>query len=110
LLGNNYKQKIQKAITEKFSFMGVDEETINELTNVSIESINEELESIHKILLQTNIDDLGIHTHNIKGVLLNAGLLEDADKFQEIKHLFEEGKTLEDIKEITKERISIFKD
>ena len=44
---------------------------------------------------------------SIKGVLLNVGLNEDASSFKEIKHLFEEGKSNDEIKEITKERISI---
>jgi len=108
MISENYKNRIKDSVTEKFSAMGVDEDTINELIAVSVESLNEELDKIENILNGDNLEDLGLHTHTIKGVLLNVGLDEDANSFKEIKHLFEEGKTNEEIKNITKERISIF--
>ena len=108
MISENYKNKIKANVTEKFSAMGVDEETINELVAVSIESLEDELNKVREILDGGNLDDLGIHTHTIKGVLLNVGIDDDASQFQEIKHLFEEGKSSEEIKEITKARISIF--
>jgi HPt (histidine-containing phosphotransfer) domain-containing protein len=110
MLSENYKNKIKASIEEKFASMGVDEDTINELVNVSIDSLEDEVSKIKDILNSDNLGDLGLHTHTIKGVLLNVGLSDDAHKFQEIKHLFEEGKSEEEIKEITIERISIFKD
>jgi len=108
MITENYKNKIKESVTKKFSEMGVDEETINELVNVSIESLEAELSEIENILTTNELDELGIHTHTIKGILLNVGLDEDANQFKEIKHLFEEGKTNDEIKEITKQRISIF--
>ena len=108
MITENYKNKIKESVTKKFSEMGVDEETINELVNVSIESLEAELSEIENILITNELDELGIHTHTIKGILLNVGLDEDANQFKEIKHLFEEGKTNDEIKEITKQRISIF--
>ncbi len=108
MVSENYKNKIKESIKTKFSEMGVDDDTINELVNVSIESLEAELQAIEEILNSDNIDELGFHTHTIKGILLNVGLNEDAENFKEIKHLIGE-KTNEEIKEITKERISIFK-
>jgi len=108
MINENYKNKIKQSIVQKFTEMGVDEETINELVNVSIESLESELAAIENILKGDKLDELGIHTHTIKGVLLNVGLDEDANQFKEIKHLFEEGKSDEEIKEITKSKISIF--
>ncbi|NPA54784.1 MAG: hypothetical protein GXO40_00275 [Epsilonproteobacteria bacterium] len=108
MMSQSYKDKIKNSIIEKFAPIGVDEATIEELTLVSIESIEEELKQIDKLLQNNEIDKLGIHTHTIKGILLNVGLNDDALLFKEIKHLSEEGKTDEEIKEITKERLSIF--
>ena len=108
MLSENYKIKIRDSVTKKFSEMGVDDDTINELVDVSIESLNDELSKIENILNSEDLSELGLHTHTIKGVLLNVGLNEDASSFKEIKHLFEEGKSNDEIKEITKERISIF--
>ena len=108
MISENYKTKIKDSITKKFSEMGVDDDTINELVNVSLESLNDELSKIEGILNSDDLSELGLHTHTIKGILLNVGLDEDANNFKEIKHLFEEGKSDEEIKEITKERISIF--
>jgi len=108
MISEQYKSKIKDKVTAKFSEMGVDEETINELVDVSIESLSEEISQVETILNSDNLDDLGIHTHTIKGVLLNVGLEDDANRFKEIKHLFEDGKSNEEIKEITKERMSIF--
>ena len=108
MISENYKNRIKESIRKKFEEMGVDEETINELTLVSIESLEYELSKIEDILKGEDISELGFHTHTIKGVLLNVGLNDDAEQFREIKHLVEDGKTEEDIKKITKERISIF--
>ena len=108
MISKNYEEKIRNSVTKKFSAMGVDEDTINELVNVSIEALNEELDKIESILASDELLDLGLHTHTIKGILLNVGLDEDANSFKEIKHLFEEGKTDDEIKSIAKERISIF--
>ena len=108
MVSENYKNKIKKSIKTKFSEMGVDDDTINELVNVSIESLEAELQAIEEILNSDNIDELGFHTHTIKGILLNVGLNEDANNFKEIKHLIGE-KTNDEIKEITQKRISIFK-
>ena len=108
MISENYKNRIKESIRKKFEEMGVDEETINELTLVSIESLENELSKIEDILKGGDISELGFHTHTIKGVLLNVGLNDDAEQFREIKHLVEDGKTEEDIKKITKERISIF--
>jgi len=108
MVSESYKNKIKESIKTKFSEMGVDDDTINELVSVSIESLEAELQAIKKILNSDNIDELGFHTHTIKGILLNVGLNDDANNFKEIKHLINE-KTNEEIKEITKERISIFK-
>ena len=110
MISENYKTKIRDSVTTKFGAMGIDEATINELVMVSIESLEEELTKINNILNSDNLGDLGLHTHTIKGVLLNVGLEEDANKFKEIKHLFEDGKSDDEIKEITKQRISIFLD
>ena len=107
MISENYKNKIKNSIQTKFSEMGVDDDTINELVNVSIESLENEINAIKKILESDNIDDLGFHTHTIKGVLLNVGLNEDAENFKEIKHLIG-NKSNEEIKEITKQRIAIF--
>ena len=109
MVSENYKNKMKESIKEKFSAMGIDdEETINELIEVSVMSVEDELSKIEEILESGNLDQLGFHTHTIKGVLLNVGLNEDAEGFKEIKHLFDEGKTEEEIKEITKQRLSIF--
>jgi HPt (histidine-containing phosphotransfer) domain-containing protein len=109
MVSEDYKNKMQQSIRQKFAEMGItDDETLNELIEVSIASVEEELSKIEEILETGNFDELGFHTHTIKGVLLNVGLDEDADRFKEIKHLIEEGKTKEEILEITKERISIF--
>jgi len=108
MISDVYQSKIRESVTKKFGEMGIDEETINELVMVSIESLNEELSQITNILNGDDLTNLGLHTHTIKGVLLNVGLDEDANQFKEIKHLFEEGKSNDEIKEITKERISIF--
>jgi HPt (histidine-containing phosphotransfer) domain-containing protein len=108
MISENYKNRIKESIRKKFEEMGVDEETINELASVSIESLENELSKIEDILKGDDISELGFHTHTIKGVLLNVGLNDDAERFREIKHLVEAGKTEEEIKEITKERISIF--
>ena len=108
MVSESYKNKIKESIKTKFSEMGVDEDTINELVNVSIESLESELQAIEKILEGGNIEDLGFHTHTIKGILLNVGLNDDAENFKEIKHLIGE-KSDDEIREITKERISIFK-
>jgi len=108
MVSENYKNKIMESVKAKFGEMGVDDDTIKELVKVSIESLNEELEKIDKLLKSDNLNDLGFHTHTIKGILLNVGLDEDANSFKEIKHLFEEGKSNEEIIEITKQRISIF--
>ena len=108
MISESYKNKIKESIKTKFSEMGVDEDTINELVDVSIESLETELQAIEQILDSGNIDELGFHTHTIKGVLLNVGLNDDAENFKEIKHLIGE-KSEDEIKEITKERISIFK-
>jgi len=108
MVSDSYKNKIKESINNKFSVMGVDEESINELISVSIESLEEELAKVQEVLNSNDISNLGFYTHTIKGILLNVGLDDDANKFKEIKHLFEEGKTDDEIKEITKERISIF--
>ena len=108
MINENYKNKIKESIENKFSAMGVDEESINELIEVSILSLEEELSKIEALLQSDDISELGLFTHTIKGILLNVGLDDDAAKFKEIKHLFEEGKSDEEIKEITRERISIF--
>jgi len=109
MLSENYKQKLVNSINERFKEMGIDdEETLNELNQESINSLENELNEIENILNSDDLSELGFHTHTIKGVLLNAGLESDANKFREIKHLFEEGKTDDEIKEITRERISIF--
>ena len=108
MVSENYKNKIKKSIKTKFSEMGVDDDTINELVNVSIESLEAELQAIEEILNSDNIDELGFHTHTIKGILLNVGLNEDANNFKEIKHLIGK-KTNDEIKEITQKRISVFK-
>ena len=106
-ISENYKNKIISSIKEKFEPMGCDAETIQELIDVSLESLYEELEAINNILNSDDISNLGFHTHTLKGVLLNVGLEEDGLKFKEIKHLFEEGKTDEEIKNITKERLKV---
>jgi len=108
MISDNYKEKIKVEVTKKFSEMGVDEETINELVEVSIESLTDELNQIENILNGDDLSELGLHTHTVKGVLLNVGLEDDANQFKEIKHLFSEGKTDDEIKSITRERISIF--
>jgi len=108
MISENYKLKIKESVKTKFGEMGIDDDTINELVNVSIESLEEELSQIYQLLEDGNLQELGFHTHTIKGVLLNVGLDEDANSFKEIKHLFEEGKSNDEIKEITKQRISIF--
>jgi HPt (histidine-containing phosphotransfer) domain-containing protein len=109
MVSESYQKKIKDSVTEKFGAIGVDEDTINELVSVSIESLNDELSKIDAILNGGNIKDLGIHTHTIKGILLNVGLEDDANQFKEIKHLFEEGKTEDEIKQITLTKIEIFK-
>ena len=108
MISENYKNKIRELIEKRFKEMGVDDDTIDELVEVSIESLNDELSKIDAILNSDDLSELGFHTHTIKGVLLNVGLDEDANNFKEIKHLFEEGKTNDEIKEITKKRIAIF--
>ena len=110
MLSENYKNKIRQSVEKKFGEMGVDEETINELINVSIESLEEELSKIEEILKTEDLSNLGFHTHTIKGILLNVGLEDDANSFKEIKHLFEAGKSNDEIKNITIQRISIFKE
>ena len=110
MVSENYKNRIKNSIINRFSAMGVDdEETINELIKVAIESLEETLSKIDDILKGDNLEELGFYTHTIKGILLNAGLDEDAESFKEIKHLAENGKTEEEIKKITIERLSIFK-
>ena len=106
-ISENYKNKIIFSINEKFKPMGCDEETIQNLIDVSLESVCEEVGIIYKILQTDDISNLGFHTHTLKGVLLNVGLEKDGLKFKEIKHLFEEGKTDEEIKNITKERLKV---
>ena len=108
MLSENYINKIKESIKNKFSDMGIDDDSIQELADVSIESLEEELKNVQAILETDDLTELGFHTHTIKGVLLNIGLNDDAERFKEIKHLFENGKSNEEIKEITKERISIF--
>ncbi len=108
MISENYINKIRESVKQRFGEMGVDDDTINELVNVSLESLNDELSKIEDILNSDDLSELGLHTHTIKGVLLNVGLNEDANTFKEIKHLFEEGKSNDEIKEITKKRISIF--
>jgi HPt (histidine-containing phosphotransfer) domain-containing protein len=109
MISENYKQKVIKSITDKFGAMGIsDEDTINELCSVSLESLEEEVKKVEDILESDDISELAFHTHTIKGILLNVGLDEDANRFKEIKHLVNK-KSIEEIKEITKERISIFK-
>jgi HPt (histidine-containing phosphotransfer) domain-containing protein len=108
MISENYKNKIKESIKEKFLAMGVDDESINELIEISILSLEDELSKIEALLQSDDISQLGLYTHTIKGILLNVGLDDDANKFKEIKHLFEEGKSNNEIKEITKERISIF--
>ena len=109
MISEKYKQLIVDSINKRFRAMGIeDEDTINMLIEESTKSLEEELAKINDILNSDDLSELGFHTHTIKGVLLNIGLDEDANRFKEIKHLFEEGKSDEEIKEITKERISIF--
>jgi len=108
MISQKYKNKIIESVKQRFGEMGVDDDTINELVDVSIESLNDELSKIEDILNSDDLSELGLHTHTIKGILLNVGLNEDANTFKEIKHLFEDGKSEDEIKEITKERISIF--
>jgi len=108
MISKEYENKIRESVANKFGAMGIDEDTINELVMVSVESLNDELSKIEDILNSDDLSELGLHTHTIKGILLNVGLNEDANSFKEIKHLFEEGKTNEEIKEITKKRLSIF--
>jgi len=108
MINEDYKNKIRESVVQKFGDMGVDEDTINELVAISIESLQEEITQLQALLDGENLDQIGFHTHTIKGVLLNVGLDDDAKKFQEIKHLFEEGKSNDEIKEITKTRLSIF--
>jgi HPt (histidine-containing phosphotransfer) domain-containing protein len=110
MLGEKYKEKIRNSVYDKFTKMGIDDASIEELIEISIDSLEEELNNITEILNKDELDFLGLHTHTIKGILLNVGLKDDAEEFQEIKHLFEAGKTKEEIKEITKNRIAIFKD
>ena len=101
------KIKLLLQLKKKFEPIGCDEGTIQNLIDVSLESICEEVEIIYKILQTDDISNLGFHTHTLKGVLLNVGLEKDALQFKEIKHLFEEGKTDEEIKNITKERLKV---
>ena len=108
MISQKYKNKIIESVKQRFGEMGVDDDTINELVDVSIESLNDELSKIEIILNSDDLSELGLHTHTIKGILLNVGLNEDANTFKEIKHLFEDGKSEDEIKEITKERMSIF--
>jgi len=109
MISQEYIQKMKDSIKQKFGEMGItDEATIQELIDVSVESLNQELEKIKVILEGNNIDNLGFHTHTIKGILLNVGLEDDAKQFQEIKHLASAGKTPQEIIEITKDKISIF--
>jgi len=109
MISENYKAKIKNSITAHFNSMGItDEEQINAMIPEAITAITDEIKKIQEILNGDDLSELGFHTHTLKGVLLNMGLKEDADKFKEIKHLFEEGKTQEEVKQITKERISIF--
>jgi len=107
MINENYKNKIKESIKNKFSVMGIGESDINELVEVSIASLEEEIEKVKEILKGDDIEQLGFHTHTIKGILLNVGLDEDAKQFQEIKHLVNT-KTVDEIKEVTKKRISIF--
>jgi len=109
VISQTYKDKIKKSIQHRFLEMGIDDETINELISVSIDSLTNELEEVYKILQSDDISELAIHTHTIKGILLNVGLSEDANQFKEIKHLIENGMDISEIKEITQKRISIFK-
>lgn len=108
MISDNYKQKIKESINKKFGELGIDDDSINELIEVSISSLEEELDKIDKILESDNLSELGFHTHTIKGVLLNVGLNDDANSFKEIKHLVEDGKSIDEIKAITKERLAIF--
>jgi HPt (histidine-containing phosphotransfer) domain-containing protein len=108
MISDNYKQKIKESISKKFGELGIDDDSINELIEVSISSLEEELDKIDKILESDNLSELGFHTHTIKGVLLNVGLNDDANSFKEIKHLVEDGKSVDEIKAITKERLAIF--
>ena len=108
MISDNYKQKIKESISKKFGELGIDDDSINELIEVSISSLEEELDKIDKILESDNLSELGFHTHTIKGVLLNVGLNDDANSFKEIKHLVEDGKSIDEIKAITKERLAIF--
>jgi HPt (histidine-containing phosphotransfer) domain-containing protein len=108
MISDNYKQKIKESINKKFGELGIDDDSINELIEVSISSLEEELDKIDKILESDNLSELGFHTHTIKGVLLNVGLNDDANSFKEIKHLVEDGKSVDEIKAITKERLAIF--
>ena len=109
MISENYINKIKESVKSKFGAIGIDEDTINELITVSIESLQEEIKKIEDILKNGNLDEIGFHTHTIKGILLNVGLENDAKKFKEIKHLLEEGKSKDEIKAITEERISVFK-
>ena len=109
MISQEYKNLIVDSVNKRFRSMGIeDEETLNMLVEESTKSLEDELAKINDILNSDDLSELGFHTHTIKGVLLNIGLNEDAERFREIKHLFEEGKSDEEIKEITKERISIF--
>ena len=109
MISQEYKNLIVDSVNKRFRSMGIeDEETLNMLVEESTKSLEDELAKINDILNSDDLSELGFHTHTIKGVLLNIGLDEDANRFKEIKHLLEEGKSDEEIKEITKERISIF--
>jgi HPt (histidine-containing phosphotransfer) domain-containing protein len=109
MISEKYKQLIIDSINKRFRSMGIeDEETLNMLVEESTKSLEEEISKVNSIIEGDDLSELGFHTHTIKGVLLNIGLNEDAERFREIKHLFEEGKSDEEIKEITKERMSMF--
>jgi hypothetical protein len=83
MLSENYKQKLVNSINERFKEMGIDdEETLNELNQESINSLESELNKVENILNSDDLSELGFHTHTIKGVLLNAGLESDANKFK----------------------------
>jgi HPt (histidine-containing phosphotransfer) domain-containing protein len=110
MISEKYKQLIIDSINKRFRGMGIeDEDTINMLIEESTKSLEEEISKVNSIIESDDLSELGFHTHTIKGILLNIGLNDDAERFREIKHLFEEGKSEEEIKEITKERMSIFK-
>ncbi len=86
-LGKRLRLKFKSRVMEYFEKCGLNE--ADNLADMGIKSITDNLCKLQKLTDNPcdNLDEILYLTHTIKGILLNMGIFDLADKFDKIKDL-----------------------